>query len=102
MKLHIRGRWLMLVFLKVPFLVLHINDPPNDVICNIAIFAGDATLYSMCDQAYDLWQQLDFDSELESDLWDTVDWDRKWFGFVNNGKTQFVSFDGSHSSCAIY
>ena len=58
----------MLVFLKVPFLVLHINDPPDDVICNIAIFADDATLYSKCNQAYDLLEQLGFDSELESNL----------------------------------
>ena len=64
---------LMLEFLKGPFLVLHfflpyINDLPNDVICNIAIYADDATLYSNCDQASDLWQQLELSSELESDL----------------------------------
>ena len=28
-----------------PFL-LYINDPPDDVICNIAIYADDTTLYS--------------------------------------------------------
>ena len=38
---------------------------------NIAIYADDATLYSKCDQASDLWQQLELASELESDLWDT-------------------------------
>ena len=31
-----------------PFL-LYINDLPNDVICNIAIYADDTTLYSKCD-----------------------------------------------------
>ena len=35
--------------------LLHINDLP-DVICNIAIYADDTTLYSKCDQASDLWQ----------------------------------------------
>ena len=30
---------------------LYINDSPNDVICNIAVYADDATLYSKCDQA---------------------------------------------------
>ena len=34
--------------------LLYINDLPDDVICNIAIYAGDATLYSKCDQASDL------------------------------------------------
>ena len=50
-----------------PFL-LYINDLPDDVICNIAIYADDTTLCSKCDQASDLWQQLELASELESDL----------------------------------
>ena len=33
---------------------LYINDLPDDVICNIAIYADDTTLYSKCDQASDL------------------------------------------------
>ena len=48
--------------------LLCINDLPDDVICNIAINADDTTLYSKSDQASDLWQQLEFASELESDL----------------------------------
>ena len=31
-------------------------------------------------------------SELESDLRDTVDWDRKWLVDFNTGKTQIVLF----------
>ena len=57
--------------------LLYINDLPDDVICNIAIYADDTTLYSKCTQASDLWQQLELASELESDLRDTVDWGRK-------------------------
>ena len=48
--------------------LLYINDLPDDVICNIAIYADDTALYSKCDQASDLWQQLELASELESDL----------------------------------
>ena len=48
--------------------LLHINDLPDDVICNIAIYADDTALYSKCDQASDLWQQLELSSELVSDL----------------------------------
>ena len=59
--------------------LLYINDLPDDVISNIAIYADDTTLYSKCDQASDLWQQLELASELESDLRDTVDWGRNWF-----------------------
>ena len=34
--------------------LLYINDLPDNVICDIAIFADDTTLYSKCDQASDL------------------------------------------------
>ena len=46
----------------------YINDFPDDIICNIAIYADDTTLYSKCDQASDLLQQLELASELKSDL----------------------------------
>ena len=81
----------MLVFLKGLLLVLHfsllyINDVSDDVICNIAIYADDTTLYSKCNQASDLWQKLELASELESDQRDTVDWGRKWLVDFNAGK----------------
>ena len=34
--------------------LLYINDLPDDVICNIASYADDTTLYSKCDQTSDL------------------------------------------------
>ena len=79
----------------------YINDLPDDVICNIAIYADDTTLYSKCNQASDLWQQLELASELESDLRDTVDWGRKWLVDFNARKTQLVSFDRSKNTGAI-
>ena len=81
--------------------VLYINDLPDDVICNIAIYADDTTLYSKCDQASDLWQQLELESELESDLRDTVDCGRKWLIDFNAGKTQLVLFEWSKNTGAI-
>ena len=48
--------------------LLYINDIPDDVIWDIAICADDITLYSKCDQASDLLQQLELAFELESDL----------------------------------
>ena len=81
--------------------LLYISDHPDDVICNIAIYAYDTTVYSKCDQASDLWQQLELASELESDLGDTVDWGRKWLVDFNAGKTQPVSFDQSKNTGAI-
>ena len=40
-------------------------------------------------------------SDTESDLRDTVDWDRKWYVDFNAGKTQLVSFDRSNNTGAI-
>ena len=81
--------------------LLYINDPPDDVICNIAIYADDTTHYSKCHQASDLWQQLELASELELDLRDTVDWGRKWLFDFNSEKTQLVSFGHFNNTGAI-
>ena len=79
--------------------LLYINDLPDDVFCNI--YADDTTLYSKCCRASNLWQQLEFASELESDLRDTGDWGRKWLVNFSAGKTQRVSFDRSNNTGAI-
>ena len=83
-----------------PFL-LYNNDLPDDVICDIVINADDTTLYSKCDQASDLWQQLELASELEYDLRGLLDWGRKWLVDFNAGKSQLVSFDWPNNTGAI-
>ena len=70
--------------------LLYINDFPDDVVYNKAIFADDTTPCSRGNQASYLWQQLELASELESDLQDTVDCDRKCLVDLNSGKTQLV------------
>ena len=81
--------------------LLYINNLPDDVICDISIYADDTTLYSTCDRASDLWQQLGLASELESDLRDTVDLGKKWLVDFNAGKTQLLSFDRSNNNGSI-
>ena len=78
--------------------LLDTNDLSDNVICDIAIYADDTTLYSKCDQASDLWQQLYLASELESDLRDIVDWGNMWLVDFNPGKTQLVLFDWSNNN----
>ena len=73
----------------------------DDVICDITIYDDDTTLYSKCDQASDLWQQCELASELESDLWDTVDWCKKWLVDFNAGEMQVVLFDWSNNNGSI-
>ena len=92
---------LMLEFLKDPFLILHLSYYTlmilsDDVTCSIAIYADD-TIYPKCDQASDLWQQVELASELESNLQNTADWGRKWLVDFNPGKTQQVLFDQSNT-----
>ena len=57
--------------------LLYINELPDNLICDIAIYADYTTLYSQRNQASDLWQQLELAFELESDPQDTVDWGKK-------------------------
>ena len=63
--------------LGLTLLLLYIDDLPDDVVSNIAIYTDDTTRYSKCEQASDLWQQLKLASEVEFDLRDTEDWGRK-------------------------
>ena len=81
--------------------LLYIDDLPDDIICNIAIYADDTTLYSKCDQASDQWQQLELASELESDLRDTVDWAGNGLLILMLEKTQLVLFEQSKNTGAI-
>ena len=64
------------IFVGTTISLLYINDLPDYVICGIAVYADDMPLYSRCDQAPDLWQQLESASELET-LQDTT---RHWTG----------------------
>ena len=85
-----------------PTVFLHCNnDLSDDVVCNTSSYVDDTNIYSKCDQAFDLWQQLELTSELESDLRDTVDWCRKWLVDFNARKTQLFLFDQSNKSGAI-
>ena len=80
---------------------LYNNDLPDDFVSDFAIYRDDSNLYSKCDQASDLWQQLELVSELESDQRDTVDWGKKWLVGFNDGKTQLVLFDWSNNNGSI-
>ena len=55
--------------------LLYINDLMMLSVILLSVL-DDTTLYSKCDQASDLWQQPELASEFESDLQDTLNWDR--------------------------
>ena len=54
------------------FLLCIIDLLSDDILCNV-VYAADTTHYFACEQASDLWQQLELASKLESDLRDTKD-----------------------------
>ena len=72
-------------FLGPTLFLLYNNDLPDEVNCDILIYADDS--------ASDPWLQLELASELESDLRDTVNWGSKWLVDFNAGATQLVLFD---------
>ena len=72
--------------------MIYINGLPDDAFSNIASYADDTSLYPKCDQASNLWQQLELAPKLESDLQDTPDWGRQWLVALNAGKSQLVLF----------
>ena len=88
---------LMLEFLKAPSLVLHFSCYTFmtflAMLSVIFLSMLMILLCSKCGQTSDLWQQLELPSVIESDLRDTVDWNKKWLVDFNAGETQLVLFD---------
>ena len=72
--------------------LLYINEFPYDALCNITIYVEDTTLYSKCDWASDVRQQLELASELKSHLLGTIDWGKK--PIVNSDNGKFIRFTG--------
>ena len=62
---------------KAPFLVLHYSYYASNTLLMLSVillcYADDATLYSKCEQASDLWQQLELASEFKSGQQGTLD-----------------------------
>ena len=91
---------LMLEFFKASFLLLYFSyyTLMTFLMMLSIMSADDTTLYIKCDQASDLWQQLELASKLQSDLQGTVDWCRKWLFDFSAGKTRLVSTDQSNNT----
>ena len=93
---------LMLEFLKAPFWVQRFSYYTLMTFLKMLfVIFDDTSLYSKCDQASHLWQQLELVPELESDLQNTVDWGKKWLVDFNAEKTQLVLFDQSNNTDAV-
>ena len=82
---------LMLELMKATFLVLHFSYYilMTFLMWSVMLLSMLMIILSIlkCDQASDLWQQLELASEHESDLRDIMDWGKKWLVDFNTGKT---------------
>ena len=77
------------VFILVSTLfLLYINSVPNDAIC-IMLFVL-MILFPPINLVSGLWPQVLLASQLESDLWDTVDLGNKWFVQCWKNSTSFI------------
>ena len=96
---------LMVEFLKALFWVSHFSyyTLMAFLMISVILLSMLTILLSIlsCDQASNMWQQLELVSELESDLQVTVDWGKKWLVDFNAGKTHLVSFDWSNNNVSI-
>ena len=82
------------------FFLQDINDLHDYMIYDIASDADNTILYSKCDYASDLSQQLKLVLNLNLTC-RTLDWGRKCLVNFNSRKTQLVSFDGFNNVSAI-
>ena len=96
---------LMVEFLKALFWVSHFSYYTLMAFLMISVILLSMLTIPLsilsCDQASDMWQQLELASELESDLQGTVDWGKKWLVDFSAGKTHLVSFDQCNKNGCI-
>ena len=70
--------------------LIFINDLPDDLLSQIAIYADDTTVYD-CRGSTDAFSMLEQAGSLELDLGDIVEWGEKWLVTFNAGKTKLLS-----------
>ena len=68
--------------------LLFINDLPDHVISQLAIYADDSMLYSCLGKTDDLFDMVELAANLEFDLRSTVEWGKKWLVTFNASKTK--------------
>ena len=78
-----------------------IYDLSGLVVFNIAIYPDDTNVYSNCDQAFDLWQQLRLASDLEADLTGHSGLDMNRLVDFNAWKNSTFSFDRLNNWCYL-
>ena len=67
---------------------IFINDLPDSVLSQLAIYADDTTIYSCLGKTNKPFVKLELAAELETDLRTVNEWGEKWFVSFNDSKTK--------------
>ena len=73
--------------------LLFINDLPDHILCKLAIYADDSTLYSCLGKSAKLFDKVEMAADLEYDLRSIVEWGKKWQVTFNSTKTKLLSIN---------
>ena len=71
--------------------LIFINDLPDNLICDLGIYADDTTLYSSLSHKSSNHVRSQMAKSLESDLSSIVEWGKRWLVIFNVSKTQLLS-----------
>ena len=73
--------------------LIFINDLPDHVLCKLAIYADDSTLYSCLGKSSTLFDKVELAANLEYDLRSVVEWGKEWLVTFNSCKTKLLSIN---------
>ena len=73
--------------------LIFINDLPDDLLSDVAIYADDTSLYSCLDRKSELFSRVEQADELEYDLGNITEWGDNWLVKFNPKKTKLLSIN---------
>ena len=73
--------------------LIFINDLPDNILSQLAIYADDTTIYSCLGKTNDLFDKIESAAELEVDLRTVVEWGKEWLVTFNASKTKLLSIN---------
>ena len=77
--------------------LIFINDLPDNILSDLAIYADDTTIYSCVPKTDDRFDKIESAAELEVDLRTVTEWGEKWLVSFNASKTKLLSINRYHN-----
>ena len=73
--------------------LIFINDLPDNILSQLAIYADDTTIYSCLGKTNDHFDKVELAAEVEVDLRTVAEWGEKWLVSFNATKTKLLSIN---------